>query len=46
MVLFWYNKILGESMMKKFLETGKIVMEGNAKDLANDDRVKKAYLGA
>ncbi len=28
------------------LETGHIVMEGNAKDLANDERVKKAYLGA
>ncbi len=28
------------------LETGKIVMEGDAKALANDDRVKKAYLGA
>ena len=27
------------------LETGKIVLEGNAKDLANDDSVKKAYLG-
>ncbi len=28
------------------LETGRIVMEGNAADLANDERVKKAYLGA
>ncbi len=28
------------------LETGKIVMEGNAKDLLGDPRVKKAYLGA
>jgi branched-chain amino acid transport system ATP-binding protein len=27
------------------IETGKIVMDGPAKDLANDDRVKKAYLG-
>lgn len=28
------------------LETGSITMEGNAKDLLNDNRVKKAYLGA
>lgn len=28
------------------LETGKIIMEGNAKDLRNDPNVKKAYLGA
>ena len=28
------------------LETGHIAMEGNASELANDDRVKKAYLGA
>lgn len=27
------------------LETGNIVLEGNAKDLMNDDAVKKAYLG-
>ena len=28
------------------LETGKITMEGNAGELANDPRVRKAYLGA
>lgn len=28
------------------LETGKIAMEGNADELMNDERVKKAYLGA
>ena len=28
------------------LETGRIVMEGEAKDLLNDPKVKKAYLGA
>lgn len=28
------------------LETGQIAMEGDAEDLMNDDRVKKAYLGA
>ncbi|NCB43022.1 MAG: ABC transporter ATP-binding protein [Clostridia bacterium] len=28
------------------LETGHIAMEGEAEDLMNDDRVKKAYLGA
>ncbi len=27
------------------LETGKIILEGNAKDLLNDEKVKKAYLG-
>ena len=27
------------------LETGKIVLEGNAKDLLEDDSIKKAYLG-
>ncbi|MBP3737399.1 MAG: ABC transporter ATP-binding protein [Lachnospiraceae bacterium] len=27
------------------LETGKIVLEGNAKDLLNNDEIKKAYLG-
>ena len=28
------------------LETGKISMQGSAKELAEDDRVRKAYLGA
>lgn len=28
------------------LETGKIIIEGNADDLMNDERVRKAYLGA
>ena len=28
------------------LETGTISMEGTASDLAEDDRVRKAYLGA
>ncbi len=28
------------------IETGKITLEGNAKDLLHDDEVKKAYLGA
>ena len=27
------------------LETGNIVLEGDAKELMNDDSVKKAYLG-
>ena len=27
------------------LETGRIVMQGNAKDLLNDDKVRSAYLG-
>jgi branched-chain amino acid transport system ATP-binding protein len=28
------------------LEVGNIVLQGNAKDLANDEKVKKAYLGS
>jgi branched-chain amino acid transport system ATP-binding protein len=28
------------------LETGTISMSGKAEELANDDRVRKAYLGA
>ena len=28
------------------LETGNIAMEGSAKELSEDDRVRKAYLGA
>jgi branched-chain amino acid transport system ATP-binding protein len=27
------------------LETGKIILEGNARDLAQNEEVKKAYLG-
>ena len=27
------------------LETGNIVLEGKAKDIINDDSIKKAYLG-
>lgn len=27
------------------LETGKIVLEGDAKEMMNDDSIKKAYLG-
>jgi branched-chain amino acid transport system ATP-binding protein len=27
------------------LETGNIVLSGNAKELMNDDSIKKAYLG-
>jgi branched-chain amino acid transport system ATP-binding protein len=28
------------------LETGQVAMSGNAADLAQDDRVRRAYLGA
>ncbi|MNP74998.1 High-affinity branched-chain amino acid transport ATP-binding protein LivF [compost metagenome] len=27
------------------LETGSIVLEGNAKELLNDDKIRSAYLG-
>ena len=33
-------------MIRYVLETGTISMEGAAADLAADDRVRKAYLGA
>jgi branched-chain amino acid transport system ATP-binding protein len=28
------------------METGKVVLSGKSKDLRNDDRIRKAYLGA
>ena len=37
---------LGVADRAYVLETGKISMAGTAKDLLNDERVKKAYLGA
>ena len=36
---------LGHSDRAYVLETGRIVMEGASKDLANDPRIKEAYLG-
>ena len=39
------RKVLSIADRAYVLETGKIVLEGNAKDLLNDDSVKKAYLG-
>jgi branched-chain amino acid transport system ATP-binding protein len=36
---------LGHSDRAYVLETGRIVMEGPSKDLANDPRIKEAYLG-
>ncbi|HEY3028065.1 MAG TPA: ABC transporter ATP-binding protein [Pyrinomonadaceae bacterium] len=36
---------LGHSDRAYVLETGNIVMEGPSKDLANDPRIKEAYLG-
>ncbi len=40
------KKALAVSDRAYVLETGKISMEGSAKELAEDDRVRKAYLGA
>ena len=40
------NKALMIADRAYVLETGKIIKEGNAKDLLNDDIVRKAYLGA
>ncbi len=37
--------ILGMAHRAYVLETGQISMHGNAKDVANDGRVRKAYLG-
>ncbi|MBQ3180254.1 MAG: ABC transporter ATP-binding protein [Firmicutes bacterium] len=39
------KKVLSIADRAYVLETGKIVLEGNAADLINDDSVKKAYLG-
>ena len=39
------NMALSISNRAYVLETGKIVLEGNAKDLANSEEVKNAYLG-
>ncbi len=39
------KKALSVSDRAYVIETGKIVTEGSAKDLMNDDSVKKAYLG-
>ena len=36
---------LGHSDRAYVLETGEITMEGNSKELANDPRIKEAYLG-
>ena len=36
---------LGHSDRAYVLETGEITMEGSSKDLANDPRIKEAYLG-
>ncbi len=40
------NMALSVANRAYVLETGKIIMEGNAADLLNDERVRKAYLGA
>ena len=40
------KKALAVSDRAYVLETGKISMSGSAKELAEDDRVRKAYLGA
>ena len=39
------KKALSISNRAYVLETGNIVLEGNAKDLLNDASIKKAYLG-
>lgn len=39
------KKALGIADRAYVLETGKIVLEGDAKELMNDESVKKAYLG-
>lgn len=39
------NKALSIADRAYVLETGNIVLEGSAKELLNDDSVKKAYLG-
>lgn len=39
------KKALSISDRAYVLETGKIVLEGNADELLNNDSIKKAYLG-
>ena len=39
------KKALSIADLAYVLETGKIVLEGDAKDLLNDESIKKAYLG-
>ncbi len=39
------SKALSVAHRAYVLETGKIIMSGNAKELLNDDRVRQAYLG-
>ncbi len=39
------HKALGVADRAYVLEVGEIVIEGRAKDLANDDQIRKAYLG-
>jgi len=39
------NKALQVADRAYVLETGKVIISGNAKDLLNDDRVRQAYLG-
>lgn len=39
------KKALSISDRGYVLETGKIVLEGDSKDLLNNDSIKKAYLG-
>ncbi len=39
------HKALSVADRAYVLETGKIIMEGDAKELLNDDRVRQAYLG-
>lgn len=40
------NKALSVADRAYVLETGSIIMDGKASDLLNDERVRKAYLGA
>ncbi len=40
------NMALSVANRAYVLETGRITMDGNANDLMNDERVRKAYLGA
>ena len=39
------NKALSIAQRAYVIQTGRIVLEGNARDLMNDENVKKAYLG-
>ena len=44
-LIFSFLEALSIANRAYVLETGKIIMSGNASELANNEEIKKAYLG-